>query len=403
MTAWTVRARWLFPVDQPPLRHGTLTMTGDRIVAVEPAGRRTPDLDLGNVGMLPGLVNAHTHLDLGELRGRMPAGEFADWLRAVVAYRRATPPAALEASVRAGAKESLLHGTTLLGDISGEGLSADVLAAGPLRSTVYYELIGLTKSRARQTWQAARDWLKQRRGTMVCRPGLSPHAPYTVRRGLFRLAGRTNDRFLPLALHLAETPEEEQLLTSHSGPLRQLLEALGAWDESGLAPNFAWILSQCSNPGRLALIHSNHFRPSAAHVVHCPRTHAYFGRAAQVLPRLLQAGIEVALGTDSLASNPDLSVLAEMRFVHQRHPDVDGAAIFRMATLAGAAALGWETQVGTLSAGKQADWVTVDLPAPDHADPHHLILEADQRVRDVCIAGQWVVRGGERVGKPADV
>src|SRR5947208_1596350 len=119
---WTLTARWLFPVSAPPLEGGVLTLAGERIVAVESHGRA--DLDLGDCAILPGLVNAHVHLDLSGLRGAVPfTGDFTDWLRAVIRHRRARTPAQIEADVRAGLAESLRAGVTLLGDISGGGLS----------------------------------------------------------------------------------------------------------------------------------------------------------------------------------------------------------------------------------------------------------------------------------------
>src|SRR5438105_837691 len=117
-TPWTLTARWIFPIEGPPLDRGTITLAGERILSVEPRGRRCPEQDLGNVAILPGLVNAHTHLDLGGLRGQCPpTADFTGWLQAVIRHRRLLSTAQVKADVAAGIDESLAHGTTLLGDI----------------------------------------------------------------------------------------------------------------------------------------------------------------------------------------------------------------------------------------------------------------------------------------------
>src|SRR5205823_2688098 len=132
---WTLTARWIFPVDGPALSGGTVTIDGETILAVEPHGARRADLDLGDVAVLPGLVNAHTHLDLSGMRGLAPPSpDFTGWLRQVIAYRRNCPPEQVQADLHAGLAECLRFGTTLLGDISGDGSSWDVLADAPLRA-----------------------------------------------------------------------------------------------------------------------------------------------------------------------------------------------------------------------------------------------------------------------------
>ncbi|MCS6851569.1 MAG: amidohydrolase family protein, partial [Gemmataceae bacterium] len=149
---WT--ARWVFPVVRPPLRNGTVTIAQGRIVAIEPYGRRRADRDLGEAALLPGLVNAHTHLDLAGLRslGAAPAGhgDFTHWLRRVIAHRRERSAEQVLADIREGLDESLRHGTTLLGDIAAGGRSWDILARAPVRAVVFVEVLGLTAARAAQ-------------------------------------------------------------------------------------------------------------------------------------------------------------------------------------------------------------------------------------------------------------
>jgi len=203
-----VTARWLFPVARPPVERGVLVIDDRRIVAVEPAG--PADHDFGNAAILPGFVNAHTHLDLSGMRGLAPPSpDFTDWLREVIAHRRQRSAGQVGDDIRAGLAESLRSGTTLVGDISGDGSSWAELADAPVRAVVFREMLGLPKDRAERSWQAAQEWLGSCEATATCRPGLSPHAPYSVRVSLLKAAAASG---LPIATHLAESAAMSLLL-----------------------------------------------------------------------------------------------------------------------------------------------------------------------------------------------
>jgi cytosine/adenosine deaminase-related metal-dependent hydrolase len=394
---WTLKARWLFPVDGPPLKGGTLTLSGEQIIAVEPASRRPVDLDLGDVAILPGLVNAHTHLDLSGLRGRLsPGGEFTDWLRGVIQHRRGLSPEQVRAAVQLGLAESLASGTTLLGDISSQGLSWPLVANASLWGVVFYELLGLPRSRMHLAWNDAKTWWHTHPATATCRPGLSPHAPYSVRAALFRAVASTARRHLfPVAIHLAETPAERLLLEEHHGPLVNFLANLGAYDPDGLLRDPESLLQTYAQVTPVLFIHANYLDsaasiPPGSTIVYCPRTHAAFGLAPHPFREYLAAGVRIALGTDSLASNPDLSILAEARFLHQRFPDIGSAALLRMATLAGAEALGWHRQTGSLVPGKSADLVVLPVEPRTAQDPHDSVLASSAPIQAVMWRGRWV-------------
>jgi cytosine/adenosine deaminase-related metal-dependent hydrolase len=398
---WTLTARWLLPVDRSPLERGTITISGERIVAVEPRGTRTADVDLGDCAILPGLVNAHVHLDLSGLRGRCPPeADFPRWLRAVIAHRRATTPEQTDADIRAGLAESLRCGTTLLGDVAAGGTSWPALTEAPLRSVVFNELIGLPLAAAVERAHAANAWRRAHPSTERCRQGISPHAPYSVRDMLYTAAAKAAKLFNgPLVTHLAETPAEQELLEHQHGPFVEFLKELGVWDPLGLVRDAAHVIQLCSPVRQALFAHCNYLpatTPIPAHgtVVYCPRTHAAFGHAPHPFRDFLARGVRVALGTDSLASNPDLDMLAEVRFLHRKCPDVSGAVLLRMATLSGAEALGWQDQAGSLTPGKSADLVVLPLPAEAKADPHALILESSESVKGVLWRGQWTVNPG---------
>lgn len=398
---WTLTARWVFPVDAPPLERGTVTIDGERIAAVEPRGARSADVDLGNVAILPGFVNAHTHLDLSGMRGLAPPSpDFTGWLRRVISHRRERTPEQVREDIQAGVAECLRFGTTLIGDIASLGMSWDLLANSLSRAIVFYELLGLTEERANTALTSARRWLAAHPATMTCRPGLSPHAPYSVRADLFWQVGFLA-RWMKVAVatHLAESQAEIDLLHNRSGPFVLFLQELGVWDPKGLATGASRVMKACDTSTPRLFVHGNYLAPSVrirrySTIVYCPRTHAAFGHPPHPFRDFLARGIRVAVGTDSLASNPDLDVLAEIRFLYQRYPDVRAATLLRMASLSGAEALGWAGETGSLTPGKSADLVVLPLPDRDEADPHRLILESTETVREVLWCGRWCNKNG---------
>jgi cytosine/adenosine deaminase-related metal-dependent hydrolase len=390
---WTLAARWVFPVSGPPLAGGMVTLTGQHLVAIEPHGSRQPDEDLGDVAILPGLVNCHTHLDLSGLRGLCaPTADFTGWLRQVIAHRRGSTPEQVAADIRAGLAESLRYGTTLLGDVSGDGGSWDTLANAPLRAIVFREMLGLPEARASGAWQRLDHWLESRSATPTCRPGVSPHAPYSVRSSLFFAA---STRGVPVAVHLAETAAEQELLMLRRGPFVPFLRDLDVWAPEGLAEDTDHVLRLLSGLSPTLLVHCNYLAPSASiprnsTIVYCPRTHAAFGHPPHPFAEFLARGVRVALGTDSLASNPDLSILAEVRFLHQPRPDVPADVLLRMATLSGAEALGWAAVTGSLEPGKSADLVVVPLAPGEDRDPYERLLDSEAPVQRVMCRGRWI-------------
>jgi cytosine/adenosine deaminase-related metal-dependent hydrolase len=200
---------------------------------------------------------------------------------------------------------------------------------------------------------------------------------------------------VPLATHMAETQAELQLIRHRTGHFIDFLRDLGIANLDGLAKKLTLNLRPFRGVPHGLLIHCNYLAlkipiPPSASIVYCPRTHAAFGHPPHPFRDFLVRGIRVALGTDSLASNPDLDILAEARFIHERYPDVPGEIILRMLTLSGAEALGWADETGSLTPGKSADLVV--LPLPDRDDePERLVLESSAAVRSVLFRGEWTV------------
>lgn len=381
----TLTARYVFPGEGPPLPGGTVTIQGEHIAAVERHGERRADVDFGNAAILPGFVNAHTHLDLTGMHGLCPpSADFTGWLRAVIQHRRQRTLEQVHADIEAGIAQCRRHGTTLVGDIASQGLSGPALGKAALWSVVFFELLGLTAERAETAHRQAQAWLEQEHASPAF-PGLSPHAPFSVHRELFAHVARlAREQSLPVAIHLAESAAELELLGQHGGPFVDFLQQLGVWEPSGLVTSIQEVLTLFKRVNRPLFVHGNFLDPaqvSHGSVVYCPRTHAAFGQPPHPWRELLARGINVALGTDSLASNPDLSILAEARFLHRLHPEVGGATLLRLGTLNGAMALGCEGFTGSLAPGKSADLVVVPLPNRETNDPHTLIFDAELEVQ----------------------
>ncbi|MBI1901782.1 MAG: amidohydrolase family protein [Planctomycetia bacterium] len=400
------RARYVFPVAGPPIEGGVLTVEGQRIVAVgTTADGDVQDVtDFGNAAIIPGIVNAHTHLEFSDLTAPLsqPGVPLADWIRAVIAWRRECR-GDVGSAVHRGVRESQMHGTTALGEIATAGWGTDdpgvkaTLESAALGTVVFRELIGLRAASVPGRLTDAQAFLNIKPKYDRWRHGLSPHAPYTVHPELLRQCvelAATNR--LPVAMHLAETREELELLAGGTGPLRRLLEELGQWEEGVLARGSRPLdyLREIVKAPRALVIHGNYLADDeveflAEHaatmsIVYCPRTHAYFGHDEYPLAKMLRRGVHVALGTDSRASNPDLNLWEEMRFVAERGT-IAPAVVLEMGTLAGARALARGGEIGSLERGKFADFCAFALPVDKAREPHEWLLDRAAKL----VAAYW--------------
>jgi len=395
-TITAYRARWVFPIDREPIEDGVVTVGSDGLivdVGSQPTeGAKT--VDLGNVALLPGLINAHTHLEFS-LFGR-PFGEpgtsFSEWLRRVVAWRR-DQPAVLgqeELALIQGLQEVRATGTAAIGEIA-TPIFADHWLNEPndQAGVVFFELLSLNPARVGPLLHQAEEYLlpgvqgNQQRG-------LSPHAPYTVHPDLLAGAVKlSTERKCSLTMHLAESREELELLDAQTGPLVELLKSLSAWYPESLSKgrrplDYLHVLAQSHS----ALIaHGNYLQPdeiafAAEHrdrltIVYCPRTQSYFDHDPYPLAAMLAAGARVAVGTDSRASNPDLSVWKELQHVRANHSAVAPDQILRMGTIHGAEGLGLQESLGTISPGKRAVFTTIQL-ANEQTDAYDLLFAGEQ-------------------------
>ena len=364
-------AAWLFPVCGPPVRNGRVRCEGGRVVDVS---RADGAADLPTSAVLPATVNLHTHLELSDIPGPVGGGLPLDrWVEEVVRYRAFRGRTGDEPAATAmGYEETRGHGSAAVLDVAQrvEPRRPGVVAA--------YEVLGLDPERASSRLKSV---LEQTGGAPEA---LSPHAPYSlaaaVRDDVVRLSA---DRGCLVATHLAESPAERRLLERGDGPFADLLRRMGVWREGVFGGRtVAGELDALADAARLVVAHGNDLRPDEyerlarpdAAVAFCPRTHAFFGHGRHPFAEMLAAGVTVGLGTDSRASNPDLSVWNEVRFLRASRPDVPPPALVEMATRNGAAAMGLSDRLGAVAAGSQAAFLRVDLARPDAADPYEALF-----------------------------
>ena len=330
--------------------------------------------DCGDVVLLPGLVNAHLHLELTFSRSEKSPANLAQWLLGL-AQTHNDPQRTLQA-VRAGIAQCLGFGVTCVGDISRNCQTArSVLAKSSLRGVSFGEILAMAQNR-RLLDQRLDAAIQETTRDFPLRIGLSPHAPYSIEPdGYRRCLAMARQHHMPLTTHLAESPDETSFLAQHAGPLRELWRQLDRWDDAvprfdGGPIRFANSLGLLQAPTLLA--HVNYcddqeleiLAAGRASVIFCPRTHRYFGHPPHRWRDMLAAGINVAVGTDSCASSPDLNLVDDLRLIHHQYPDVKPAEVWALATWRAAAALG-EIHAGSLAPQMQADIVAFPVQTPD--------------------------------------
>ncbi|MSO36448.1 MAG: amidohydrolase [Acidobacteria bacterium] len=390
MTAY--RAAWVCPIDRPPIRDGVVIVDAGRITGIGDQGSGIGDhgiRDLGNVVLMPGLINAHIHLELSWLRGRVPpAARFTDWVKRLVAARggveRADDPGVL-APLRAAIRELQASGTVAVGDISNSLASPDPMHAAGLDGVVFHELLGFNErdgaviERTRAARAAARG-----------RVSLAPHAPYSTSAELFRAIRASVDASACriTSVHLGESPEETELLATGTGPWRGMLELIGVWRDDWAIPGrgpVEYLDGLGVLDGQTLVVHGVQFDDAAlarlvalgVTLVTCPRSNQWVGVGVPPLARFYRSGVAVAVGTDSLASVEDLNLFSELKAMRRIAPGVPAAKLLESATLIGARALGLDSELGSLTPGKRAEILAIELPRPVDDIEEYLVSGID--------------------------
>ncbi|MCH7704739.1 MAG: amidohydrolase family protein [Planctomycetes bacterium] len=402
-----IKARFVAPVGGPVIENGAVEIADGRIVSVGPARSvgAASAVDFGDAVILPGFVNAHTHLELGALAGQVPPGDdLIVWLKRLVEALRTTPPTqkSVADAVRSGLAELIRAGVTTVGDVTAHPRwSRPLLAGASVRGVSFGEVIAIGTTRgalaARLDNAASIDDVTDR-----LRVGISPHAPYSVEPvGLRACADRAAQMGTRVCIHLAESPHEAEFTKHGTGPFRDYLRALGVFDDrvtvAGCSPvraaHAAGLLTE-----RTIIAHANYvtaadiavIAAAGASVAYCPRTHAAFGHSPHPFRRMAAAGVNVCVGTDSLASNPSLSILDELRFIRSIRPDLPAEELIAMGTVNGARALGVDGHTGTLAPGMAADVVVLALAANAGVTMWGGILDSATAPIAVYLDGTWL-------------
>jgi 5-methylthioadenosine/S-adenosylhomocysteine deaminase len=408
-------ARWVLPVTGPGIEDGTVVVEGDRIAYVGSRARApiARDEELGDAVLMPGLVNAHTHLDLTVMRGFLEGLSFFTWIRTLTAARAELHHDDLLASAQLGVVEGLLAGVTTYADTAPAPAGFDAMRSLGVRGIAYREIFGPDP----RNWQASADDLRRAVRAMriyetpMVRVGVSPHAPYSVSDALYAaVAAYAQEHDLPVATHIAESEDEHDLVAAAQGAFAAFLHGrkidVAVRGRSPIAMlEKTGILAQ-----RALLIHcvrvdAEDIAAIASHgcgVAHCPASNAKLGHGIAPLTELLAAGVHVGLGSDSMASNNRMAIVDEGRLailaqrMRQHRDDVlDARAVLEMATIGGARALGMGGVVGSLEVGKRADLVAFRLPAT--SGQSYRICDALTWSLGTTPAARVVVNGVERV------
>lgn len=405
-----IRAGWIVPMRTAPIRGGAVRIRDGRVVAVSAGAaaareRGARRLDLPETVVMPGLVNAHTHLEFSDMEAPLDAsGGLPAWIERVIALRRGRDAGTAAAAIHRGLRESADHGVTAIGEIA-TGIPAGAYPTGGPRLRVFREALALAPGAAVSTARLALRDLERLVAPTIA-PGLSPHAPYSVTVGLGRrLVAAAHRRGTPLAMHLAESVAEEDLLRASTGPFRDLFERLGVWPTAtppALVPAAEWITILARGP-RAIVVHGTHLDRDADAMARlarhrdrlcvavCPRTTLALSGRLPPVGLFRDAGVRVAIGTDSRASSPDLSVLDECRLLADAGVVTAEEAV-RMATLQAAWALGFERTSGSIVAGRPAD-LAIRTPATASRDPFEAILDPATRLMATLRSGR-VIGGG---------
>lgn len=402
-------ARWVFPVDQPPIENGIVEIVDGVISDVGPLHGQ-PDsetTDLGNAAIIPGLVNAHAHLEFSSLDSPIePALPFTDWIGRLLAHRRERT-GSIDQFIPAGVHEAAACGTSLVGDIVTGDWSPDCVPEDGLSVVAFRELIGFLPEQAVPQLEIARQHIADCRavdeaGHGCLLPAISPHAPYSVCPDLFHgLVDLARTEEVPLCIHLAETRAELELLKSGSGEFFEMLTRFDLWRDGIIPGNSRPMdyLKPLSDLPHALIAHGNYLaddeidflasQPNIA-TVFCPRTHAFFGHVDHPWERLFDAGATVCIGTDGRSSNPDYSLWAELKFLARSSAADRMPQILEAGTLRGATALGQGKKTGTITPGKRADLTVISLNESSANDSWMALFAAKSQPVTTIVMGSEI-------------
>lgn len=405
-------ANTLLPVSGPPVRNAAVRVLKNRIVesgaseAIRPAPGEEV-VDLGEVVLLPGLINAHCHLEYSCLKKTIsPPKSFPEWIKRLNSIKRQLAPDDILESIRRGFREASQFGTTTVCSMMAFPELMGNLPPPPIRTWWFYEMIDVRHRITSTDMVAGALSFFEKNSDPLTSHGLNPHAPYTASVELYRLASDCAlQRGMIPTTHVAESAEEMSMFRDAQGPLFEFLESIGRptvdcgqstpfsllWKTNSIGPD--WILTHMNElePADFEILEA---LPQLPHVVHCPGSHHYFGHRPFPFTKLAALGANICIGTDSLASTDSLSLLGELRRFQKSHPQLSAESLLEMVTLAPAKALQHTSQLGCIQPGAFADLIAI----PFEGTPLH----AAQAVIDHVFAIRWMMVDGKIVPLESD-
>ncbi len=369
-------ADWILPVVKDPIKNGAVVSSQDSILFVGDAGEAStlyPEAEKihhAEKSILPGLVNAHCHLNHCTLKNRLPLRDdetLFDWIGKVISEKTETSEDEKIRATLEGIQQCKESGTVALADIITEPFVLSLLEEPDLTTVCFHETTGFLPEQAEAIFLERLSYLEELQRRSAMEHFLSPHSPYSISRELLEKIARTGSR---TSFHLAESREEVEFLKKGHPKMEQILKSLGKWDlkwkPPGLSPVRYFydvgLLRENSLAVHMVCVGEEDYpvlEKSKPNIALCLRSNTHLRNGLPPVRDYLELGLNLCLGTDGLGSNEDLSLLNEMQYVKKCFPDLDDAVILQMATLGGAKALGLEEQFGSLEPGKSGKFMVV--------------------------------------------
>ena len=412
-----INADWVLPITSPPIKDGIVLTDGKAIKAVG-SGKELSKfpydeiIDCSGKIILPGFVNAHSHLELTGFREKIEKGlPFTDWARKVVSIRKDITENEIATAIKDGVDELISSGVTTVGDFSQTGITAKILNERGLRGTVFLEFSGFNPEQKDEKLRQLKELLNyeidsklitHHSSLITVNFGIAPHAPYSVSPELLKESHNfAQEKRLPLAIHISEMLEEIEFIKNGSGAMKDLLIDFGVWNDKWMPPQTTPV-QYLQNMGILkgAIgIHLNIVTEEDIHilkensmsVVYCPGSNKWFGRNWKYpLREFLNNDINVVIGTDSLLSNEKLNMFYEMRVLKENFPDLENNIILKMATVNGAKAIGFEGEAGEIAVGRKADIIGIDIEDSSFNNPIEYVINKAEKASFSMINGKVI-------------